>query len=256
MNRREFGMGVALAFGLDAGSGALARTVPPLSAWGALPAIEQVALSDDATRLAFVGISGDARRLVLQTIDGALLGIIGLDDAKVIDIQWAGNDDIVVTTARTLAVPELGLPLSEFYSAQAYSLSKKRFIKLASRVPKALGFVLRVPEIRFFSGWDGEALLGVGALKRMTPEHGEVKSMHTAQAARRRGVGAAMLRHIIAQARAAGMARVSLETGTSAYFAGAVAMYLHAGFTDCPPFGDYSASAENRFLTLELAGAA
>lgn len=111
---------------------------------------------------------------------------------------------------------------------------------------------LRVPEIRVFSAWDGQTLLGVGALKRMTPEHGEVKSMHTAEAARRRGVGAAMLRHIIGEARAAGMTRLSLETGTSIYFQAAVALYLAAGFVPCGPFGDYAASPENRFLTLAL----
>jgi putative acetyltransferase len=87
----------------------------------------------------------------------------------------------------------------------------------------------------------------------MAPDHGEVKSMHTAEAARRRGVGAALLRHIVGQARAMGMARLSLETGTSAYFAGAVALYLAEGFSPCGPFGDYAASSENRFLTLALA---
>ena len=112
---------------------------------------------------------------------------------------------------------------------------------------------LRIPEIRFFSAWDGETLLGVGALKRMAPDHGEVKSMHTAEVARRRGVGGAMLRHLIAEARSAGMARISLETGTSAYFQPAVALYLAHGFTDCAPFGDYAASAENRFLTRPVA---
>lgn len=111
---------------------------------------------------------------------------------------------------------------------------------------------LRDPAIRVFAAWDGEALLGVGALKRLSADHGEVKSMHTAEAARRRGVGAAMLRHIIGQARAAGLSRVSLETGTSAYFHGAVALYLAAGFRPCGPFGDYAASAENRFLTLAV----
>jgi putative acetyltransferase len=111
---------------------------------------------------------------------------------------------------------------------------------------------LRVPEIRFFSAWEGAALLGVGALKRIAPDHGEVKSMHTAEAARRRGVGAAMLRHIVDQARAAGLSRVSLETGTAAYFQAAVAMYLAVGFVPCGPFGDYAASRENRFLTLAL----
>ena len=111
---------------------------------------------------------------------------------------------------------------------------------------------LRVPAIRFFSAWDGEALLGVGALKRMEPHHGEVKSMHTAEAARRRGVGGAMLRHIMDEARGAGMTRLSLETGTSAYFQPAVAMYLAHGFTPCAAFGDYAASSENRFLTRQL----
>lgn len=112
---------------------------------------------------------------------------------------------------------------------------------------------LRVPAIRVFTAWDGTTLLGVGALKRMAPEHGEVKSMHTAEAARRRGIGRAMLRHIVGEARAAGMTRLSLETGTSAYFHGAVAMYLAEGFTPCGPYGDYAASTENRFLTLALA---
>lgn len=112
---------------------------------------------------------------------------------------------------------------------------------------------LKVPEIRFFAAWDGEQVLATGALKRMAPDHGEVKSMHTAEAARRRGVGRAMLRHLVDEARAAGMTRVSLETGTSAYFQPAVALYLAEGFTPCGPFGDYAASAENRFLTLALA---
>lgn len=112
---------------------------------------------------------------------------------------------------------------------------------------------LRAPDIRFFGAWEGGTLLGIGALKRMTPEHGEVKSMHTADAARRRGVGGAMLRHVVAEARAAGMTRLSLETGTNGYFAGAVALYLAAGFQPCGPFGDYAATAENRFLTLMLA---
>ena len=111
---------------------------------------------------------------------------------------------------------------------------------------------LRVPEIRFFSAWDSETLLGVGALKRLSADHGEVKSMHTAEAARRRGIGGLMLRHLMAVAREAGMARVSLETGTSAYFQPAVAMYLRHGFVACGPFGDYAASGENRFLARLL----
>ena len=129
----------------------------------------------------------------------------------------------------------------------------------ASRANTPAGFAfaldlsgLRVPQIRFFSAWEGEALLGVGALKRLSPDHGEVKSMRTAEAALRRGVARAVLRHIVAQAGAAGMARLSLETGTGPYFQPALTLYLAEGFTPCGPFGDYAASAENRFLTLQL----
>ena len=111
---------------------------------------------------------------------------------------------------------------------------------------------LRAPGIRFFTAWESGEAVGTGALKRLEAGHGEVKSMHTAEAARRRGGGAAMLARIVAEARAAGMGRLSLETGTAAYFQPAVAMYLKAGFVPCGPFGDFAASAENRFLSMAL----
>ena len=41
-----------------------------------------------------------------------------------------------------------------------------------------------------------QVVVGVGALKRLSADHGEVKSMYTAEAARGRGVGSAMLRHL------------------------------------------------------------
>ena len=152
----------------------------------------------------------------------------------------------------TVAITEGGLDDARVQALLATHLAK-------ARAATAEGFAfaldlsgLRVPGIRFFGAWDGAVLLGVGALKRLSADHGEVKSMHTAEAARRRGVGGMMLRHILDVARASGMARVSLETGTSAYFQPAVALYLAHGFADCGPFGDYAASGENRFLTRVL----
>ncbi len=113
---------------------------------------------------------------------------------------------------------------------------------------------LRAPGITFWSAWDEatDALLGVGALKRLAADHGEVKSMHTAEAMRGRGVGTAMLRHIIAAARARGMTRLSLETGAFDYFAAARALYARHGFVECPPFGDYHPDRNSVFLTLAL----
>jgi putative acetyltransferase len=77
---------------------------------------------------------------------------------------------------------------------------------------------LQAPGIWFWAIWDDETLLGIGALKRLSDDHGEVKSMHTAQSMRGRGAGSAMLRHIITTARASGMSRLSLETGSWEYF--------------------------------------
>lgn len=76
--------------------------------------------------------------------------------------------------------------------------------------------------------------------------------MHTAEALRGRGLGAAMLAHIIAAARADGLARLWLETGSLAYFAPARAMYAKVGFTECEPFGDYRPDPNSTFMTLPL----
>jgi putative acetyltransferase len=111
---------------------------------------------------------------------------------------------------------------------------------------------LRVPAISFWSAWDGGTVLGVGALKALSPDHGEVKSMHTTEAARRRGVGSAMVRHIVEAARARGMRRLSLETGSFAFFAPARALYARHGFVACGPFGDYGADPNSTFMTLAL----
>jgi putative acetyltransferase len=98
---------------------------------------------------------------------------------------------------------------------------------------------------------DGE-LLGCGALKQLTADHAEIKSMRTAGAARGRGVATAVLGWLLADARDRGLARVSLETGTQDYFAAAHRLYLRHGFVDCEPFGDYVLDPNSRFLTLAL----
>ena len=113
---------------------------------------------------------------------------------------------------------------------------------------------LRSPEISFWTMWEDETLLGFGALKRLSADHGEVKSMHTAQAMRRRGAGSAMLRHLIAAARADGMSRLSLETGSWDYFRPAQALYRSHGFVECPPFADYVLDPNSVFMTLDLWG--
>ena len=111
---------------------------------------------------------------------------------------------------------------------------------------------LQAPEISFWSAWEEGQLLAVGALKRLTPTHGEVKSMHTAEAARRRGIGSTMLRHIMDVARKSGMTKLSLETGSWDYFQPALALYKRHGFVACAPFDTYRPDRNSIFLTRDL----
>jgi putative acetyltransferase len=111
---------------------------------------------------------------------------------------------------------------------------------------------LQSPDISFWTIWDDDTLLGFGALKRLSADHGEVKSMHIALSKRRKSAGSAMLRHIIATARTRGMSRLSLETGTWEYFRPARAFYERHGFVECPPFGDYVLDPNSVFMSLDL----
>ena len=112
---------------------------------------------------------------------------------------------------------------------------------------------LQRPEISFYALWEGEELLGVGALKALESRAGEIKSMRTADAHLRRGVGATILEHIIAEARRRGYTRLSLETGSGPAFAPAVTLYRKYGFTEGGAFDGYEKSPFNQFLHLELA---
>ena len=108
------------------------------------------------------------------------------------------------------------------------------------------------PLVTFFSyRADGE-LLGVAALKRLDEEHAEIKSMHTAEAARGRGIGRALVGHVIAVARERGYRRISLETGAGPAFAPARRLYAAAGFAACGAFGDYTPSPNSAYMTLVL----
>lgn len=108
------------------------------------------------------------------------------------------------------------------------------------------------PSVTFFSYRRDGRLLAVGALKRIDDSHAEVKSMHTVEDARGRGIGRAMVDHLVRVARERGFRRVSLETGAMAAFAPARLLYASAGFKPCEPFGDYRPSRNSVFMTLWL----
>jgi putative acetyltransferase len=111
---------------------------------------------------------------------------------------------------------------------------------------------LRRPEIAFWTAWSDGALLGCGALKELDSLHGEIKSMRTAAAHRRKGVARAILTHIIDEARKRSYARLSLETGAMKAFEPAQRLYGSFGFTYCPPFAQYGEDPNSVYMTRAL----
>lgn len=112
---------------------------------------------------------------------------------------------------------------------------------------------LKKPGIVFLAARDDDGtLLGVGAIAELDASHGEIKSMRTAEAARGKGVAAAVLRELLSTARDRGYSQVSLETGTQEFFGPAHRLYTRAGFTATGPFADYTEDPHSRYFTIRM----
>jgi putative acetyltransferase len=142
-------------------------------------------------------------------------------------------------------------------SADVQKLLAYHFEQMRSTSPPEACHVLpidglRDPAVTFWAARDGGQLIGVGALKELASDHGEIKSMRTAPPALGRGVGRTLLNHIVTEARSRGYQRLSLETGSTESFAAALRLYASEGFEPCGPFGDYQDTPFTRFFTREL----
>ncbi len=152
---------------------------------------------------------------------------------------------------------DLNIRLADFSDPRVIDLIQYHRTTARAQTAEGMAFSLDItglqtPDIRLWTLWDGDMLLGMGALKRLSPEEGEIKSMHTDQNSRGKGVAKTLLRHIMDTARAEGLTRLSLETGSWDYFKPAVALYAAHGFTRCPPFGDYPDIKSSLFMTTAL----
>ena len=136
--------------------------------------------------------------------------------------------------------------LVEFHYAELRSISPPD----ACHVLPSVG--LSHPAVTFWSARDEGQLVGIGALKELAHDHGEIKSMRTVPEARGRGIGRAMLRHIIAEAETRGYKRLSLETGNTEPFAAALRLYASEGFQPWGPFAGYSDTPFSSFMTRRL----
>jgi putative acetyltransferase len=112
---------------------------------------------------------------------------------------------------------------------------------------------LQRPDVTVWTGWEGEKLAGIAALRRLADGSGEIKSMRTHPAFLRKGVASRLLAFIMAEAAASGITELCLETGRGEAFEPALVLYRKHGFTPCPAFGDYQENAFSQFLHLHLA---
>lgn len=111
---------------------------------------------------------------------------------------------------------------------------------------------LQQPHVRLWTATDAGVIVGTVALAALEPGHEELKSMRTDPLRRGQGIGALLLDAALADARARGVQRVSLETGSMDFFAPARRLYERAGFRPCPPFGHYTDDPNSAYFTLAL----
>jgi putative acetyltransferase len=155
------------------------------------------------------------------------------------------------------ATPEVTISLDDPQATDVRGLVERHLEFASSHKPAGDIHALDVTglldaAVTFFSCRAGGELLAIGALKRLDGHHAELKSMHTAEAARSRGIGRAMVAHIVDVARDRGFRRVSLKTGSQPAFAPARSLYASAGFTRCGPFSGYRPSRTSTFMKLSL----
>lgn len=149
------------------------------------------------------------------------------------------------------------IEVADFEDAQVRALLAAHLAGMHAASPPCMVHALDLsglmqPEITLYAAWEGETLVGVGALKALGDGASELKSMRTHASHLRKGVGRRLLEHLLAEARARGYRRVSLETGSGEAFDPALALYRRYGFTNGPRFGEYAESDFNQFLHLDL----
>ena len=146
---------------------------------------------------------------------------------------------------------------NNFAEAQVNELLTKHFIELRSVSPKGSTHVLNIPglkdpSIRFWSLWDGEDLIGCGALKLLDKEHGEFKSIRVADKYRKSGMGEKIISHLIDQAQQIGIKKISTETGAGEFFDPARKLFKKFGFKNCKPFAHYKKDPNSCYYTLNI----
>jgi putative acetyltransferase len=151
----------------------------------------------------------------------------------------------------------MAIILGDFQHPQVQALLKYHLEQMHANSPPGNVFALdwsglQKPYISLYTLWEGDTLLGCGAVKDLCDGTAEVKSMRTHPQHLRKGVGEKILLHIIDTAKMQNYRMLLLETGSGPAFDPALALYRRHGFITCNQFGDYEKSPFNQFMQLQL----
>lgn len=161
------------------------------------------------------------------------------------------------TTCTVGSMPALRFELDPLTSETVRTMIANHLVLMRSQSPACSVHALEIerlqaPDIEFWSAWMDDELVGGGALKQLSATEGELKSMHVLMAWRGRGLASQILAHLEARARAAGLSRLSLETGSQDTFEPARRFYTKHGYAPCGPFDTYDEDPNSAFMTKAL----
>jgi putative acetyltransferase len=144
-----------------------------------------------------------------------------------------------------------------FDNLEVYNLLVKHFIELKSVSPEGSTHVLDIiglkdPSIRFWSLWQSEELIGVGAIKFLEKSHSEFKSIRVNDKFRNKGYGLKIINHLINEAKKLNIEKISLETGAGKFFKSARVLFIKSGFKTCAPFSHYKNDTNSIYLSLQI----
>ena len=142
-----------------------------------------------------------------------------------------------------------------FDNSEVNELLTKHFVELRAASPEGSAHVLdipglKIPSIKFWSLWDDKKLIGCGALKFLSKEHGEFKSIRIHDKFRKQGYGINVINHLINEAKKLEIKRLSIETGAGDFFIPARKLFEKTGFTKCEPFAHYKEDVNSVYLTM------
>ena len=144
---------------------------------------------------------------------------------------------------------------NNFDNIEVHELLVKHFIELRSVSPEGSAHVLDIaglkdPSIKFWSLWEGDELMGVGAIKFLNNIHGEFKSIRVNDKFRKKGYGLEVINHLINEAKRLNIKQLSLETGSGNFFHNARKLFAKCGFKTCEPFSHYADDINSVYMSM------